>query len=65
MMEYRPVALAMWLIKRIINIYVGLQLQYSKKVGSAPRKPVRAFINTIFAEEYNNLIFHSKPNVRC
>ena len=39
MMEYRPVTLAMWLIKRIIKIYVGPQLQYSQKVGSAQGRP--------------------------
>ena len=37
-------------IKRILNIYVGPQLQYSPKVGRAPRKPVSAPINTNFAE---------------
>ena len=39
MMEYRPVTLVMRPIKRILKIYVGPQLQYAPKVGSAPRKP--------------------------
>ena len=37
--EYRPVTLVMRPIERILNIYMGPQLQYSPKVGSAPRKP--------------------------
>ena len=39
MIEYRPVTLVIRPIKKILNIYVGPQLEYSPKVGSAPRKP--------------------------
>ena len=38
-MGYRLVTLVMRPIERILKIYVGPQLQYSPKIGSAPRKP--------------------------